>query len=809
LILGDGCSLTVEGDAGDAGINVSYGSNLTIYAQPKVLNIGSLIATATVAGNGYAGAGIGGGQAESCGNIIICGGNITANGCDTGTASDIGGGRGGNGGNILIYGENTTVTTRSFNIGYSSAYGTTSGIVFVALPEGQLKVGSTNVGNTVLFTANPASQPTNTVTVTLPAPFDAAPFDATPFAAGTYPLLTGLDETGKAMSVYTTVDARFALTGYLNSPLTKTADQLKSSGATVPFYGNSGNEDDYGLIFDAGTGKFYLNFDIDANGNFDATASINTSVPYTGQAGAWSWNSGTRVLSLNGFQWTTSASMAFMILDLAAGSFDSSGTSNSAITINLTGDNSFTSSNAATSNAIASYIGDLILTGTGSIDAVAGVAGISTGWMSTTGNLTVSGATLNATGNDAYYSIGLACNSFTQSGGTVNASSGTSVIISSGMMCNRGIISGGTLNATAGHSANVSYGIGAPIVFSDGTVIASGYTSALSGNPAISAPYTYWTNSSAPSDPGGSGKSVPPDPGYSYSPSDLFVKFTKTASPPVVPPPARQPASLTLSATGGSYSNNSITLTATVEAGFKPAPTGTVIFKEGNTTLGAKTLNRNGTATYTIAAPIAPGSYTYTADYSGDDNYFDATGDPCTVDVTAFLSVSPATLHFDASGGTQPVTIECTAGWSLDCDTRWLTPSVSESESNNTRIILNVTAAANPDAAPRTALITLSLPGIMVKTVGVTQAAAENPSTAVDPPPTPSVTVYAQGGNAIVKSDTPVKSVAVYDVSGRLLKEVKGESNSIEITGLPKEQTLIVKVTEGHSIKNYKLKIIN
>ena len=103
LILADGSSLTVN-VFHNAGINVSENNSLTIYAQSKGNEMGSLNA------KGFVGsAGIGGAQGTypgdntgtvSNGVITINGGRITARGGHGGAG--IGGGREGNGGNITI-----------------------------------------------------------------------------------------------------------------------------------------------------------------------------------------------------------------------------------------------------------------------------------------------------------------------------------------------------------------------------------------------------------------------------------------------------------------------------------------------------------------------------------------------------------------------------------------------------------------------------------------------------------------------------------------------------------------------------------
>jgi len=162
--------------------------------------------------------------------------------------------------------------------------------------------------------------------------------------------------------------------------------------------------------------------------------------------------------------------------------------------------------------------------------------------------------------------------------------------------------------------------------------------------------------------------------------------------------------------------------------------------------------------------------------------------------VTEFLSVSLSSLHFAASGGTQQLLLACNSIWSLDKNALWLTTSVSDFKADNSDIVLNVTAATNPDATPRAAMLTLSIPGVLVKTVNVTQDAGVNPVTGMEPAGTSSIIVYSQGGKAFVKSDTPIRRVVVYDISGKLLKQVKGSGNFIEISGLPKQQALIVKV---------------
>ena len=108
LILEDGAVLTIEKgiQVQDDDRDPSNGSanQLTIYAQSDGENMGTLTANGN---NG--GAGIGGGDSGSGGNITINGGNVTATGGQY--AAGIGGGNGGSGGTVTIHGGNVTASS--------------------------------------------------------------------------------------------------------------------------------------------------------------------------------------------------------------------------------------------------------------------------------------------------------------------------------------------------------------------------------------------------------------------------------------------------------------------------------------------------------------------------------------------------------------------------------------------------------------------------------------------------------------------------------------------------------------------------
>ena len=249
LILEDDCDLTVNGS--DAGISVTGYGSLSIYSQSTdAATMGKLTATGMLDGagigvgasgsagritinggfveatGGYNAPGIGGGTDWSTsGNIIINGGKIVATG-----GPGVAGIRllpDSPGGNILIRGENTEVNVSGGEIQGSN--------VFAILPEGKLKSGASNLGNTVVFSANPESA--NTVSMNLPEPFRSYPF----VIGGYYPITVGLGNGGneKAFSVYTTYSdylwtiIKFSLPGLYS--LWRTGADLKAPGAIVAF----------------------------------------------------------------------------------------------------------------------------------------------------------------------------------------------------------------------------------------------------------------------------------------------------------------------------------------------------------------------------------------------------------------------------------------------------------------------------------------------------------------------------------------------------------------------------------------------
>ena len=82
-----------------------------------------------------------------------------------------------------------------------------------------------------------------------------------------------------------------------------------------------------------------------------------------------------------------------------------------------------------------------------------------------------------------------------------------------------------------------------------------------------------------------------------------------------------------------------------------------------------------------------------------------------------FLSVSPSSLTFPASGGEQMFTISSSTDWTVSCDNLWLTMKPT-SGSNNSSITVSVDSH---NTNQRTAIIHIKGKGVQEKTVSVTQ----------------------------------------------------------------------------------------
>ena len=163
-------------------------------------------------------------------------------------------------------------------------------------------------------------------------------------------------------------------------------------------------------------------------------------------------------------------------------------------------------------------------------------------------------------------------------------------------------------------------------------------------NDVLSATATTTATSSSPL---GTYAIVPTVSGANVSAYDVTTvngTLTVTAGSGVVVVTADKPTT---------YVGDTVTFTASV-TGSGVTPSGTVELFNGTTSLGVKTLQLNGTATYTVST-LAAGTYNFTANYSGDAVY-GAAASPImletifTSDYTIVVNPTVLTIHRGQTG---------------------------------------------------------------------------------------------------------------------------------------------------------------
>ena len=290
---GNGGTITINGGTvtaisdnilftvGGAGIGGGCRAGTTGGASGDILITGDAVVTAT-GGNGLtnfgSGAGIGSGGASS---TVAAVNSITIN--TTGTVSATGGSSGGNGDGAAI-GQG----------GYSSSGG--AGIsTFQITPATQTVAAGTAASFDSSFTV------TGMGLLTLAFQWQVS------INGGAFADIAATDGVGAATAGYTTsaTTPSYIFRQY-RCVVTATGGSFGSGSITLasPTAGLdvTYNEEDYGLIFKTDEGKFYLNVDLDY--------TVYPAFEYTGQPAAWSWNSATRTLTLDNFEWITSAATA-------------------------------------------------------------------------------------------------------------------------------------------------------------------------------------------------------------------------------------------------------------------------------------------------------------------------------------------------------------------------------------------------------------------------------------------------------------------------------------------------------------------
>ena len=267
---------------------------------------------------------------------------------------------------------------------------------------------------------------------------------------------------------------------------------------------------DYGLLFQTSSGKFFL--DVDGNGNFSSG-----DTEYTGQSGAWSWDSGTSTLTLTDFDWSTPARTALKVLG--------------DVTMNLVGDNMFGSTYHGPEETIGILVkGKLTITGSGELYGESGTSLSDTGYGIWGDEVTINSGIVTAAGNASKTTIGLgATTNILINGGELSATAAGAADNSIGIYALTSVtITGGNVYAFA-DTAATSRGIfiiNAPYTFniSGGLVTAIGETSAFRNAPAtLPAAYIWWASNTLPYDIYGVAGTASSDTAYIHNTNQKYV----------------------------------------------------------------------------------------------------------------------------------------------------------------------------------------------------------------------------------------------------------------------------------------------
>ena len=244
----------------------------------------------------------------------------------------------------------------------------------------------------------------------------------------------------------------------------------------VGAWAKTATDTDFGLIFNTADGKFYL----DSNNTWTNEGNPEYN---TGKGDTWNWDGSTNTLTLNNFEWITTAETALRIL--GGGS----------LIIDLTGENRFETLNPNPHCGISADL-DLTFSGDGLLYADSGMSTFGTGLSAGVRSITINGPTINAQGG----LFGVVCRGLALNSGVLNAESNRY-----GIMANNALDSPDIISPEPWVDPNE--GLADPIVtITCGTLTAQGGSIATSD--ILIAPwkaYTYWTSTDSTTDPGGPG----------------------------------------------------------------------------------------------------------------------------------------------------------------------------------------------------------------------------------------------------------------------------------------------------------------
>jgi hypothetical protein len=148
------------------------------------------------------------------------------------------------------------------------------------------------------------------------------------------------------------------------------------------------------------------------------------------------------------------------------------------------------------------------------------------------------------------------------------------------------------------------------------------------------------------------------------------------------------------------------------------------------------------------------------------------------------LSLSSNALAIGYQEGSQVAFhINSNTRWTLESDQSWLTANPSSGIRNGE---ITLTAEANPDAATREAVVTISADGVIAQTVTITQKAAL-PSGAIETL-SEKIEVYPNPVQDVLHvSGAAGSELIIYDISGQVVfsKRLFNDRETVDLSALP------------------------
>jgi len=178
-------------------------------------------------------------------------------------------------------------------------------------------------------------------------------------------------------------------------------------------------------------------------------------------------------------------------------------------------------------------------------------------------------------------------------------------------------------------------------------------------------------------------------------------------------------------------------------------------------------------------------------------------GSTCIIATLGVIEPTPNTLFVDATEGSEiTFTFYSNADWTVAIDQEWLTVNVNEGTGGTTLLF---TAEANTTGEPRSAIVTITFPGIKATSITIT-IIQEVSTVGIAELTDRKIVLYPNPTRDFLLLNSVVADAMVYifDLTGKMLVQEQIEGNKINISSLPKGvYTLRIDNKTGTIVKKF------